>query len=433
MTKSGSFISSLSSYNQELFHSKAITWLFNNNKDFKKGLLTTICSKYHNKNIEDINIEDSYALSEVNQIDVLIICPLKNGSHYFMHIENKIKASESFKRIDKFTKGYLSEDFINKNKKLSQTEYYYARLHNDVFCKNLCKKLDSKINLNDLKSIENWNFVFLKPSLSLKNKGLDQLNYWRKNISNPWLTFSYEELICKNLIKAKNLNCTATEYKELVIKAFTSVKSENFTKENFLSFENVQHALKEELNLVEKSTLEEWFSLLTHDINEEFNENSPKFHLQSKFVTDTGNNGGFLIEAFYLIPDFQFPKNIGSNLTTAKIGLQYEHSSKSAKMKFFFAAYDYDNIKIPYNLRVKYNEKVKSFLDEENFRYLNKKLTWDDKFNGSKGKSFCSRAVDIKEYKSYKELREIFDEYLKSLSKDLNKINKKVWIEFSQI
>ena len=442
--KNQSFVSAVSSFNKELFHSKAITWLLNEYADFRNAVFKSILEHEEFKKARFVK-----ALSEIRQIDILIIC--KTDEEYkFIHIENKIKASESTKKNKK-------EYTASKENILSQTEYYFLRLLNKKFREDLAREINNKIQADDISELNlktdpdcHWNFVFLKPSHTLKyDSKMEFLNSWRLDIwkdgdvRNPWITKSYQELVTESLAHIKNLSESVNDYALLLNEEFTSSKKD-LGYGDFLSFSNVNLAVTtEELNAIEKSTLEEWFKKLEIEMNETYKntktdlKDSPLGSLDfgAEFITETGNNGGFLIQASYLIPDFQFPKNKGPNVTTARIGLQYEHNSKSAKMKFSFAAYDYDNIKIPDNTRVKYNEKVESFLGEENFRYLSKKLKWGDKFNGSKGKSFCSRAVDIKdikEYKSYKELREMFDGYIKALGKDLNKMNKKVWKEFSQ-
>ena len=442
-TNNISFISAVSSFNKELFHSRAIAWLLNEYPKFQNVFLKSILDLEEYNNATFIK-----ALPEIRQIDVLVICNL-DDNYKFIHVENKIKASESIKKSNK-------DYTASKEKILSQTEYYFLRLTNKKFRKDLAEEINNEVQTNEISELIlkadskcNWNFVFLKPSHSLKHDSkMETLNKWRHDIwqggdiSNPWVTKSYKELVIDSLANITNLPESVNEYALLLRDEFTSSKK-NLGHEDFLCFNNVNSAVNnEKMNAIENSTLEEWFKKLEVEINETHSNTLNlkdstlgALDFKAEFITDTGNNGGFLIQASYLIPDFQFLINKSTNVTTARIGLQYEHNSKSAKMKFFFAAYDYDNIKIPDNTRVKYNEKVESFLGEENFRYLSKKLKWGDKFNGSKGKSFCSRAVDIKdikEYKSYKELREMFDGYIKALGKDLNKMNKKVWKEFSQ-
>jgi len=451
------FISAVSSYNKELFHSKAITWLLNQFPEFQKAFLKSILDK--EDYIKSTFIE---ALSEIRQIDILVVYKL-DDKYKFIHIENKIKASESFKKTKENETG-------SKEKILSQTEYYFLRLNNKKFRKDLAQEINNKIKNTiephdiselDLKTDPEcyWNFIFLKPSHSLKNKiRMNSLNSWREDIweagevINPWVTKSYKELVIDSLAAVEEgivpantptLRESEKEYASLLKDDFTS--SEKYLEhENFLSLENVDKAVKNKMNVIEKSTLGEWFKYLEKKLNENFTKSKLEIKdspldilgFEAKFITETGNNGGFLIQAFYLISDFKFTKNIGKNLSTARIGLQYEHNSTSAKMKFFFAANNYDKVKIyDKKNRELYNKKVKSFLSIYNFKAISNSKLWSDKFNGSKGKTFCSRAVeikDIKTYENFKDLHDMFEEYIKLLFEDLNKINDKVWREFSQ-
>lgn len=442
--KNKTFIETVSNFNRELFHSKAITWLLNQYPDFQKDVLESVLGQ--NKSKEAIFVQ---AIAEIKQIDILVVYKIKNELN-FIHIENKIKASESFKKKDKHTQ--------NSNKKtLSQTEYYFTRLSSVSFIKSLSDELlDSisdesknyidKINI-DLGDIKKWKFIFLKPSHIL-NKKLPHLNSWREDIieshklKNPWITMSYENLVVNNLQNIKNPSATAKEYILLLIKEFTSDKTElNFT--SYLKKETITDALdSKKLNVFEIGALQEWFLLLEHELSRDkrFQKVRPGFNLkntdpldfETKFVTDTGNNGGFLIQASFLIPDFPFPKAETAKQKTARIGLQYEHNSSSAKMKFYFAAYDYNNVNISnrYNFRKNYNKKVEEFLSDKNFQNLKSSLCWDNKFNGSKGKSFCSRTVDIGTYGNYDELKKYFVKNLSNLTKDIQDLKDETWRRF---
>lgn len=431
--KNKTFIETVSNFNRELFHSKAITWLLNQYPDFQKDVLESVLGQ--NKSKEAIFVQ---AIAEIKQIDILVVYKIKKELN-FIHIENKIKASESFKKKDKYTQ------ITNKNR-LSQTEYYYTRLANYDFCKSLSKEIAASIDL--VGNIKKWNFIFLKPSYVL-NKKLTHLNSWREDIieshklKNPWITMSYDNLVVNNLQNIKKPSATAKEYILLLIKEFTSDKTE-LNSTSYLKKETIKDALDSKLNLFEISILQEWFLLLEHKLNQDksfhgvrpgFNsKNTDPLDFETKFVTDTGNNGGFLIQASFLIPDFPFPKAETAKQKTARIGLQYEHNSRSAKMKFYFAAYDYNNVNISnrYNFRKNYNKKVEEFLSDKNFQNLKSSLCWDNKFNGSKGKSFCSRNVDILDYESYDKLRDYFKENLGNLSKDIQLLNDETWINLTK-
>ena len=74
------FISAVSSYNKELFHSKAITWLLNQFPEFQKAFLKSILDKE-----EYIKATFIEALSEIRQIDILVVYKL-DDKYKFIHI-----------------------------------------------------------------------------------------------------------------------------------------------------------------------------------------------------------------------------------------------------------------------------------------------------------------------------------------------------------
>ena len=438
-----SFIESVSNFNRELFHSKAITWLLNQYPDFQKGVLVEILGQNMAK--EAIFIQ---AIAEIKQIDILVVYKIKNELN-FIHIENKIKASESFKKKDKYTR------IANKNI-LSQTEYYFTRLASTDFSKSLSKEIsqnivgETKADLDKINSelgdVKKWKFIFLKPSHVL-NKKLPHFNNWKEDViesrkfKNPWITMSYENLVINKLQNIKNPSASVKEYILFLTEHF-STGNQGLNTANYLNYTKVKEAVKNSLNVIQMSALQEWFLLLEHELSgdKRFQDVRPGFNLKNsdpldfatKFVTDTGNNGGFLIEASFLIPDFPFPKAKTAKQKTARLGLQYEHNTSSAKMKFFFAAYDYNNVSISgvSNVRKNYNKSVEAFLLSKNFKNLNKKFNWDNKFNGSKGKSFCSRTKDMFNYDSYLDLKNYFIENLNNLSEDIQELRDKTWKDF---
>lgn len=437
------FIESVSNFNRELFHSKAITWLLNQYPDFQKGVLVEILGQNMAK--EAIFIE---AIAEIKQIDILVVYKIKNELN-FIHIENKIKASESFKKKDKYTR------IANKNI-LSQTEYYFTRLSSTDFSISLSKEIsqnivgETKANLDKINSelgdVKKWKFIFLKPSHVL-NKKLPHFNNWREDViesqklKNPWITMSYENLVINKSQNIKNPSASVKEYILFLTEQFSTGK-QGLNNANYLNYSKVEEAVNNSLNVIQMSALQEWFLLLEHELSgdKRFQDVRPGFNLKNsdpldfatKFVTDTGNNGGFLIEASFLIPDFPFPKAKTAKQKTARLGLQYEHNNSSAKMKFFFAAYDYNNVSISgvSIVRKNYNKSVEAFLLSKNFKNLNKKFNWDNKFNGSKGKSFCSRTKDMFNYDSYLDLKNYFIENLNNLSEDIQELRDKTWKDF---
>jgi hypothetical protein len=447
-----SFIATLSSFNKELFHSRAIAWLLNEYIDFRNSFLSSILPQNEHQSVSFIK-----AIAEIRQIDILLV--LKRHHNYlFIHVENKIKASESEIQIKKGN----SKSSISK---LSQTEYYYSRLFDLKFRKDLINEIKKELSLSNISLIlshrdfsenpkDNWKFIFLKPSFNSKYlNDIDHLNKWRKNIwgeieiENPWTTKSYEELIYNNLDDIKLPTDSVKEYIQFLKDEFTS-KNTQLRSPGFLNFKNISSATcdneeftnnnfpfkREDLNTVELSTLEEWFHVFERELNKWGSKNMylqlNDYHLdyKAKFITETGNNGGFLIEAFYILPHFSFPSNHFDK--RARIGLQYEHNSSGHKLKFFFAAYDYAEIKIRPSDRKIYNSTIKEFLSECNFKSLKHSFDWEDKFNGSKGKSFCSKSRGINCYKNFEELMAIFKTNLNSLKKDLSILDAEVLNQF---
>ncbi len=447
-----SFIATLSSFNKELFHSRAITWLLNEYVDFRNSFLTSILPQNEFQSVSFIK-----AIAEIRQIDILLVLKL-NDKYYFVHVENKIKASES----EIQTKKGKSKSNVSP---LSQTEYYFNRLFDLKFRKELINEIIKELSLsnitltlreNDLSEnpLDNWSFIFLKPSFSTKNSKyfneIEGLNKWRKGIwgnteiLNPWITSSYQELIYNNLVKIKSPRNSVKEYIEFLKDEFTSKKTELGTP-NFLNFKNVASAScdpeeftnnnfpfhREPLNVSEQSTLEEWFNVFERELNIWGSKNmclqikDYGLDFKVRFITETGNNGGFLIEAFYILPHFSFPTKHRDK--RARIGLQYEHNSNGHKLKFYFAAYAYGEIKISQSDRQNYNETVRDkVLSETNFINLKHSLKWEDKFNGSKGKSFCSKSREMDDYKNFEELMSIFETNLSSLKKDMSVLNEEV-------
>jgi hypothetical protein len=430
MKNSLNFISSLSAFNKELFHSKAINWIFNEHPEFKKGLISTITGCSPEK------ITEAIAITEICQIDFLIIYKLQNNTLKYIHVENKIKASESYKKTDKYVENTHKE-------MLSQTEYYYERLNSNIFAERLSdainiRLMDEQVNVVELSNMENWEFIFLKPTQCLENS----LNHWRKDIwknskKNPWRTFSYEKLVCSNLAKiTDDVSSSVEEYISFVEKEFTP--EPKFSESEHLSFLNVEESLtNKNQNIAKISALEEWFDLLSKKLNHEVKDVNALGHVcrfETKFLTDTGNNSGFLIEACFIIPDFSFPTGkTNSTNSDARIGVQYEHNSNNGgRMKFFFAAHDYNNIKIAN--KNNYNQKLEAFLVSGNFKatfnFLKSKNSI--KFNGCRTKSFCNKSLNMRnnaflKYKSYDDLKIIFRGTLNALKDDLENLDNTTW------
>ena len=426
MADKSSFIEYISLSNRELFHSRAIAWILRYNEEFQYKFLSTILQ------MEEGNIEFVDVFAEISQIDILVLFKL-NGSMQYLHVENKIKASESLKKSDAHT---LNVDVTN----LSQTEYYYSR----VFSKKFANRLIKQIGRSDCDSVsmsENWRFVFLKPSFVLREKGLTHLNSWRENIwkndqgkisiLNPWVSFSYETLIVNNLKNNHALSSTALEYVEFIKRNFSSKSMADLNNPEYLSYKNVERVLGGLATSAEEGALNEWFMLLNKDLSDNFNTPNKSFknklsnNFSTKFITDTGNNRGFLIEGRFIITDCEFPHNKKIIKGEGRIGIQYEHNSSGAKLKFFYAANAYNEVKPDKTQRKLYVNRIEQLISEKKFSRVKDILNWDKNFNGSRSKTFCSRSADMNynannwNYGSYQELKIIFLKLIVALDNDL--------------
>lgn len=422
-----SFLEYISNSNKELFHSRAIAWILKFDKEFQHNFLNTILHKGYGR------IEFVDAFAEISQIDILVLFKL-DGLMQCLHVENKIKASESLKKADAHT---TNVDEIN----LSQTEYYYSRVFSKKFTSRLIKQI-GRADCDSLSNCANWKFIFLKPSFVLQGKGLSHLNSWRENIwknnegkifiINPWVSFSYETLIVKNLLNNHTLSLTASEYVEFIKKDFSSKWKLDLKKPDYLCFENVDNVLSGMSSSAEEGAMNEWFMLLKKDLagvfdnpNESF-KNKLSNNFSSKFITDTGNNGGFLIEGCFVIKDCKFPHNKKIINREGRMGIQYEHNTNGAKLKFFYAANAYDEVKPDKTQRKLYVDRVEQLISDGNFSRVKNILNWDKKFNGSKTKTFCSRSTNMKNngkkwtYGSYQELKNIFSKLIVALDDDID-------------
>ena len=110
-----SFIATLSSFNKELFHSRAITWLLNEYVDFRNSFLTSILPQNEFQSVSFIK-----AIAEIRQIDILLVLKL-NDKYYFVHVENKIKASESEIKQRKVNQNQTYLLFLKQN--IISTDY----------------------------------------------------------------------------------------------------------------------------------------------------------------------------------------------------------------------------------------------------------------------------------------------------------------------
>ena len=134
---------------------------------------------------------------------------------------------------------------------------------------------------------------------------------------------SYEELILGNWT-SDDKNCTASvqEYIDLLKLEFIPTVPNKFDAHN-LSLVNVELAVQNKLNTADVSILEEMFMKLAYELGQLEPVLIPAIQkeplrVESKFLTDTGNNGGFLVEVCYIVSEFPFPEKSTSTFSAQK-------------------------------------------------------------------------------------------------------------------
>jgi len=448
------FFKSVSAYNKERFHSECITWVFNEKEEHLKIFIKK------NADCNGSEIKYCRAYSEISQIDILIVYKLHNQDNYkFICIENKVKSEEHFidsKKSEKCLENLNKEIELDKEKykevggknvKLSQTEFYFLRLNQKDNIKKIFEKihsphLDTFESLHDflktdknyyekyytLKDNSNWHFLFLKPGiLKIDNEPIEG-NTWRvKKMKNPWKNIEYKSLFQpKDPKHIKNDNTILKEYIEYLESEFNPSNEEN-TK---FSSDNIKKALSGELNEFEISILKDYFRNLESDFKESNKIKKEADEIKTAFITDTGNNGGFLFEAYFVkkTPD-EIKKcaedKCQNKFEYYKLGIQYENS----RFKLFFAANDYDNVKINESKKGEEEKGYQDLVKKELKRYTDCiKYLFDNnleqkKFNKNTSKTFCSftSSNNDKSFSNYYEFKNIFSKSLEHIKDVLNK------------
>ena len=477
MTNKSDFFGCVAKHNLERFHSECIVWAFNNSTEMlERFIKKTEQNPY-------LNIEVARAFSETSDIDILIYYKA-DGKDYLIHIENKVKAEEGKKKITKkvlsdinLTKDLTIEKFKErynlKRNYLSQTEYYYLR-HKRKITETIVEVLRKwEIELKTTKV--SWSYVYLVPALG-KNSD-NSLNIWKETIDdkpNPWLNLSYADIInCMpdNIIdiKSESNKMIFKEYKkylkiefseaperiiefnevnkhkiieitdvnkhrvESIIEVTKGKEQRCVIRNDTLSSKNLNLVLDEE---VETTTLESFgmqihFLKLKDSLTKFCDDNINKdYKFEVEFLTETGNNGGYLIQAYTVIK-LENPKTSIFEKTDPidfRIGFQFEQNKKyDGKFKFYFADLLYEpNLIINEKTKNKppaktqhltYNAAVKEILiNVFTVKYLHKKRKCK-KFSGSRSLSFCSFLSDY-EFKNSNEIEQKFkDEILHLISR----------------
>ncbi len=422
------FFEQVAKHNLERFHSECIVWAMNYSSVMLNNFIRSVA-----KDLGDQEIVDAKAYCEKHSIDILLSYKL-GSQHYFIHIENKVKANEHYVKVNPDKLQGSFKEKIDKNIVMSQTQYYYLK-DKTTIVNNLVSDREPK-----------WQYIYLVPAICDKK----QQNIWNNEftkIKNPWETISYFSIInCmpddNELNKSKNSitgNIIFNAYKNY-LKTNFSVKGNNTVyqvkiKNDGISTRSINNALDPNIN----STLLEKYSLRLHfkSIKEQLEEfqKSLKRGYQVKFLTDTGNNGGFLLEVFTTA----ILNNHSSNIFTRKgsiafrIGFQFEQNKNDkGRFKLFFADKEYNHGLIAkedkksyhnalHNINsnnIDHNKGILQKIFPKELLVKKKYQTNKDgniKFNGSTSKSFCSYSVNGFTFNDRNHFEKIFKDELKAL------------------
>ena len=440
MTKKTDFFGCVAKHNLERFHSECIVWAFNNSKEMLERFIKKTTQN------PDLNIEDTQAFSETSDIDILIYYK-SEGNNYLIHVENKVKANEGKKKITKklladldlskdLTIAKFKETCNLKRNYLSQTEYYYLRDKSKI-TDRITEVLSLKNKIKTTKVI--WSYVYLVPALEMTTD--NSLNTWSESFdkTNPWLNLSYADIF--NCMPDDSDNIIFSEYKAHLEKEFISSHEGIITlkdhkvdiKNDTLSSQNLNLVLDEdeETTILDACGMQIHFLKLKDSLTKFCDDKiDEKYKFEIEFITETGNNGGYLIQAYSVIK-LENPKADifeETNPIDFRIGFQFEQNEKNkGKFKFYFADLLYKP-KLIINEKTRnkppaktqhptYNAAVKEILiNVFTEKYLHTKRKCK-KFNGSKSLSFCSFLSDYK-FKNSNEIEQKFkDEILHLISR----------------
>ena len=454
MTKKTDFFGCVAKHNLERFHSECIVWAFNNSKEMLERFIKKTTQN------PDLNIEDPQAFSETSDIDILIYYK-SEGNNYLIHVENKVKANEGKKKITKklladldlskdLTIAKFKETCNLKRDYLSQTEYYYLRDKSKI-TDRITEVLSLK---NKIKTTEySWSYVYLVPALEMTTD--NSRNTWCESFDkpNPWINLSYADIfncmpdVPDNIIFSEYKahlepdNIIFSEYKAHLEKEFISshkciitIKDHKVDiKNDTLSSQNLNLVLdeEEETTILDASGMQIHFLKLKDSLTKFCDDEiDKKYKFEVEFLTETGNNGGYLIQAYSVIKlenpnPYIFEK---TNPIDFRIGFQFEQNKKyKGKFKFYFADLLYKP-KLIINEKTRnkppaktqhptYNAAVKKILiNVFSQNHLDEK-DCKKSFNGSKSLSFCSFLSDY-EFKNSNEIEQKFkDEILHLISR----------------
>jgi len=414
------FFESVAHHNLERFHSECITWAFNTSE---KMLLNFIQNAVKPDNIQDIT--DAEVHCERHDTDILLSYKM-GDAHHFIHIENKIKASEHY--IAANPKKVLNKYSNLINNKLSQTQYYFVR-----------NKADIEKELSNGEPAK-WHYLYLLPAVDNSKPK----NSWNYNLEkeNPWKTISYWDIIYSMPIFTGNK--IFNEYREFLVSQFLGDDHYNpyqvEIKNQNISTVVINECLKPDTTILKKYGLRLHFEAVAEELEKFIKKYEPNIPFEVRFMTDTGNNGGFLLEVFTKARLHQPNPNIfnTSNPIDFRIGFQFEQNkTDKGKFKFYFADVVYKTGLIKEAGKAEYHNAVGGTADSAGIlriifgedtlkksRDENNKL----KFNKSRSKTFCSYLISFS-FNDKTELERVFKEEIVTLVDSLGKNNLEKLIE----
>ena len=411
------FFESVAHHNLERFHSECISWAFNASE---KMLLNFIEKVANPDNILDIT--DAEVHCERHNTDILVSYKMCE-THHFIHIENKIKANEHFIAVNpkKVEEKYSD---IAKNTKLSQTQFYLIR-----------NKAEIEQEFNAGEKVK-WQYLFLVPAVSDEK----QKNMWDHNREekNLWRTISYWHIVTSMPVSSGNK--IFDDYRDYLLSQFLgenqSTPYQVIIRDESISTDKINESLGRN-TILKKYGLRLHFEAVADELRNFVEKAHPNEPFEVRFLTDTGNNAGFLLEVFTTASlQNPNPKIFNSKKPIDfRIGFQFEQNkTDKGKFKLYFADVVYKTGLIKETGKEEYHNAVggtkdsigilRTIFGEETLdkcRDKNNKL----KFNKSTSKSFCSYLINNFSFTNKTDLERIFKSEINTLVNSLSQHNFK--------
>ena len=423
------FFESVAKHNLERFHSECITWAFNSTPEMLRNFIKLV-----DDSVVSGDIEKPVVYCERYNIDILVSYRVGTQQH-FIHIENKIKANEHTikvkdpKKLSKKFKWITKEEKVTK---LSQTEYYFVRDKTEIE-KELCNGESAKWS-EVTKPKPLWQYLYLLPAI---DNGQPK-NSWNTDLieEKPWKTISYWHII--ESMPKDSPNIIFADYRKYLVSQFLGKLEKNHSnpyqveiKSENISTVAINECLNPDTTILKEYGLRLHFEAVVEELKKVV---YPNVLFEVRFLTETGNNGGYLLEVFTKARlESPNPTIFGKpEPIEFRIGFQFEQNKTGkGKFKYYFADVEYKAGVIKKSGKEKYHEAVggtegilNTIFGEETLekcRKGNNKL----RFNKSTSKSFCSYLIDEFSFTDREDLQDTFKAEIKTLVDSLVKNNFK--------